>query len=795
MLAWFLENTLVAGVLALLVALATRVLALRPGTAHLLWVAALFALLMPSLPWIRTPGAELRQALRDRLVLSTASEVERAPARPAPEALDAREGEARLAETDEPGTDALDDPAPTEGWSAWVRTPSALERGALLLWLAGAVFVLLRAARLVLPFQRLVRRSTLAPRALRREVRDVAQRLGVRAPEVRLVEGVASPSVWCLGRPRLLWPARTVAADTPRARRALIAHELAHLARRDHWVSWLEIPAAALAWWNPLFWWIRGRIRHYAELSCDAWAVWAYPADRRLFAEVLIDMQARTRTAPIALQGLGATDSEFKDFERRLDMIMKKGTFPGVSRSVALAAAVIAVLASPGFSGDGKTGAARASVEPGSVSVLEARAQGVELSKKLRALLASDQRNLEAIPVLQRMVALDPEHAWAHGQLGHLQMVAGQHEAAGQSFQRQAELGYDRPTALYNAACAGARAQNKRLALELLDAAVRNGFANAELMGKDSDLDSLRSIGFFQELLQKASTVGELRTELAQLEKDRKAEPFLAVHGELAALLVGDGRLQAEHGMLALKSGDAKGAALAFGRQIEAGYDVPMAHYRRACARARGGDSEGALGDLRAALEHGMGYDAITKETDLDSLRALPGFAELQTRFVAKATSGRELRTLLVSENAADMPALAALVDDESQPKKFRGAAALALGRLQLAQSSWVDAHATFERAASLGAEVSLSAFGMAEALAGAGRKAPALRSVQLALDLGYANRDALAQLLEQSELAPPAEAEELLARAEKAQSMSKKESFPAKAWAVGMKDTKLAAQ
>jgi beta-lactamase regulating signal transducer with metallopeptidase domain len=60
-------------------------------------------------------------------------------------------------------------------------------------------------------------------------------------------------------------------------------------------VSWLEIPAAALAWWNPLFWWIRGRIRHYAELSCDAWAVWAYPADRRLFAEALIDMQARTR--------------------------------------------------------------------------------------------------------------------------------------------------------------------------------------------------------------------------------------------------------------------------------------------------------------------------------------------------------------------------------------------------------------------------------------------------------------------------------------------------------------------
>jgi len=789
MLAWFLENTLVALVLALFVAVSVPFLFRRPAMAHLLWLATLVVLLMPRLPWVSTPGSALRSELRAWLHVGGSGELAKPAPAPEPAAPEPAPGPEDLTIT--PASPRLESEHDSESSSAWrpaFSTFELLEGAALLVWLGGAVIVLLRSARRILPFQRLVARSPLAPRALRREVDEVARRLEVRAPEVRIVAGVASPSIWCLGRPRLLWPADAGMTVTRRARGALIAHELAHLARRDHWVSWLEIPAAALAWWNPLFWWIRGRIRHYAELSCDAWAVWAYPADRRLFAEALIDMQARTRTAPVALQGLGATDSECKDFERRLDMIMKKGKFPGVSKGVALAAAVIAVLASPGFSGDGKTG--KASTEPGSASVVESRAKSVELSRKVRELLAADKKSPEALAALQEVVALDPENGWAHGQLGHLQLAACEHDAAGKSFQRQYELGYERPTALYNDACAHALAQNKRRALELLDAAVRNGFANADLMEQDSDLDSLRTIGFFKELVQKARTVAELRAELARLEKDGNTEKFLGVHGELAALLIGDGKLQAEHGRLALKAGDAKGAALAFGRQIEAEHDVPMAYYSRACARARGGDSEGAMSDLREAAEHGMGYDGVAKDTDLDPLRALPGFAELQTRLVAKAASGRELRTLLVSQNESDVPALAKLVADESQSKKLRGMAALTLGRLELSKSSYADALATFERAAGLGAEVRFSAFGMAEALAAVGKQSEARRHVALALDLGFSDPDALRALLEKSPLASPADAESMIARAEKAKAMNKAEyAEMGKAWAAGMKE------
>src|SRR5262245_20497177 len=55
MLGWFVETTLVAGVLALVAALAPRVRTLGPATRHALWLVVLVKLLTPPLlpaPWV-----------------------------------------------------------------------------------------------------------------------------------------------------------------------------------------------------------------------------------------------------------------------------------------------------------------------------------------------------------------------------------------------------------------------------------------------------------------------------------------------------------------------------------------------------------------------------------------------------------------------------------------------------------------------------------------------------------------------------------------------------------------------
>ena len=47
----------------------------------------------------------------------------------------------------------------------------------------------------------------------------------------------------------------------------------------------MELLAACVWWWNPLFWYVRQQVRENAELACDAWVVDAIPKGRRVYAE------------------------------------------------------------------------------------------------------------------------------------------------------------------------------------------------------------------------------------------------------------------------------------------------------------------------------------------------------------------------------------------------------------------------------------------------------------------------------------------------------------------------------
>jgi hypothetical protein len=68
----------------------------------------------------------------------------------------------------------------------------------------------------------------------------------------------------------------------------ILAHELAHLRRRDHWVRCLEMIVSIVYWWNPLVWVIRRQIHQAEEFCCDAWVRWAFPDCATRDAEVLL---------------------------------------------------------------------------------------------------------------------------------------------------------------------------------------------------------------------------------------------------------------------------------------------------------------------------------------------------------------------------------------------------------------------------------------------------------------------------------------------------------------------------
>src|SRR5262249_57068420 len=110
-----------------------------------------------------------------------------------------------------------------------------------------------------------------------------------RPRAVKVAIGIASPMLWGWGRGAVvLFPRDLLARLSPEARDTLLAHELAHFLRRDHWVRVLEFVATGLYWWHPAVWLARAGIEVAEEESCDAWVVGGLAASPRRYAEALL---------------------------------------------------------------------------------------------------------------------------------------------------------------------------------------------------------------------------------------------------------------------------------------------------------------------------------------------------------------------------------------------------------------------------------------------------------------------------------------------------------------------------
>jgi hypothetical protein len=102
-------------------------------------------------------------------------------------------------------------------------------------------------------------------------------------------------------------------------------------------------------WWNPLFWFVRRKLRESAELACDALALEASEQNRRAYAEMLLELSAFPKTgAPVPV--LGVSTGTRHSLERRLSMILSDRVSGKASRFGLIAAACLAIVAFPGWS-------------------------------------------------------------------------------------------------------------------------------------------------------------------------------------------------------------------------------------------------------------------------------------------------------------------------------------------------------------------------------------------------------------------------------------------------------------
>lgn len=119
------------------------------------------------------------------------------------------------------------------------------------------------------------------------EWRSALARAGGDRPGIRLLacEEASSPLSWGLRRPVILLDRDTLRA--PEEADAILAHEVAHVARRD-WPSLiLSRVAVALFWFNPLVWRLDREVAQQAEEAADSDA--AARVEPARYAQTLLD--------------------------------------------------------------------------------------------------------------------------------------------------------------------------------------------------------------------------------------------------------------------------------------------------------------------------------------------------------------------------------------------------------------------------------------------------------------------------------------------------------------------------
>ncbi|MEM7199838.1 MAG: M56 family metallopeptidase [Planctomycetota bacterium] len=210
------------------------------------------------------------------------------------------------------------------------------------LWSCG---VLIGLTRLLLGAAVLRRRvlcgAPIGDRAWAREVARVRRELprSCAAVELRCTTWSGAPAVCGLLRSVVLLPAECGGWSLSQ-RRAVLTHELLHIAHRDPWFTRLGALLGCVFWFHPAVWFATRATARLQELRCDAEVVRA-GVDAFDYAELLVAAarRAATRPAPVTLAVPLARRSLLEERVRRI--LARPDAPPSRAAHAALAALVL----------------------------------------------------------------------------------------------------------------------------------------------------------------------------------------------------------------------------------------------------------------------------------------------------------------------------------------------------------------------------------------------------------------------------------------------------------------------
>jgi len=206
-----------------------------------------------------------------------------------------------------------------------VSTGSLVKPWLATVWILGSLVALAWSLLRVVRFNRLLDASSRPASAeVRRVTAGIAERLGLTATQdIRTTTAALSPMVWWTGgRVRVIMPEAFLAEMEVDQWKWVLAHELAHIRRRDHVVRWVEWLARICFWWNPVVWWAQRNLRAAEEICCDALVVRSLAPGRSTYAASLLAAMA-SLADPIQRPPLMASEvNSGGQLERRFEVIV-----------------------------------------------------------------------------------------------------------------------------------------------------------------------------------------------------------------------------------------------------------------------------------------------------------------------------------------------------------------------------------------------------------------------------------------------------------------------------------------
>lgn len=218
---------------------------------------------------------------------------------------------------------------------------TAVRENLWVVWLAGALVLLIRKATAYQSFLRYLRagRKPVEDPALLDRAAKAGEEIGVKRPvELYVNPLAASPMLLGVRKPWMVLPTVELPEEDFRF---VVLHELTHCRRRDVLYKWLTQLTVCIHWFNPLVHWMAREVERTGELSCDEAVLRRLDGPgRRAYGDAIL----RTISAGGGYQAVHpstALGAEGKHLKERLETIMK---FKKTGRLSAVLAALLAIV-------------------------------------------------------------------------------------------------------------------------------------------------------------------------------------------------------------------------------------------------------------------------------------------------------------------------------------------------------------------------------------------------------------------------------------------------------------------